>query len=101
MNSMIGRSPTIAAPTPRPANPFSLIGVSILRCGQPHFLRVFVERIKLFVVQFSLARELSAQTRNRVVEPVFFQLLPRSITCRVGHRMSAVPVGADFIESPM
>ena len=33
MNSMIGRNPTMAAPTPRPANPFSEIGVSIIRLG--------------------------------------------------------------------
>ena len=33
MNSMIGRSPTIAAPTPMPAKPFSLIGVSMIRFG--------------------------------------------------------------------
>jgi hypothetical protein len=33
MNSIIGRSPTIAAPMPKPANPFSLIGVSMMRLG--------------------------------------------------------------------
>ena len=33
MNSMIGRSPTIAAPTPMPANPSSVIGVSTTRIG--------------------------------------------------------------------
>src|SRR5260221_414758 len=31
--SMIGRSPAIAAPTPSPEKPASLIGVSITRCG--------------------------------------------------------------------
>jgi len=31
MNSTIGRSPTMAAPMPRPAKPFSLIGVSMIR----------------------------------------------------------------------
>ena len=31
MNSMIGRSPTIAAPTPMPAKPISAIGVSMTR----------------------------------------------------------------------
>jgi hypothetical protein len=31
MNSMIGRSPTIAAPTPTPAKPSSVIGVSTTR----------------------------------------------------------------------
>src|SRR5205814_8833409 len=33
MNSIIGRKPTMAAPTPSPAKPFSLIGVSIIRFG--------------------------------------------------------------------
>ena len=33
MNSMIGRSPTMAAPTPRPEKAASLIGVSITRRG--------------------------------------------------------------------
>ena len=33
MNSMIGRSPAIAAPMPMPANPSSEIGVSITRRG--------------------------------------------------------------------
>jgi hypothetical protein len=31
MNSITGRSPTIAAPTPRPAKPSSVIGVSTTR----------------------------------------------------------------------
>jgi hypothetical protein len=31
MNSTTGRSPTIAAPTPMPANPASAIGVSMTR----------------------------------------------------------------------
>ena len=31
MNSTIGRSPAIAAPTPRPAKPYSVIGVSMTR----------------------------------------------------------------------
>jgi len=31
MNSMIGRSPTMAAPMPIPAKPVSAIGVSITR----------------------------------------------------------------------
>jgi hypothetical protein len=31
MNSMTGRSPTIAAPTPIPAKPSSVIGVSTTR----------------------------------------------------------------------
>jgi len=31
MNSMTGRKPTIAAPTPTPANPSSVIGVSTTR----------------------------------------------------------------------
>jgi len=40
MNSMIGRSPTIAAPTPTPAKPSSVIGVSTTRispnsCSSP------------------------------------------------------------------
>jgi len=49
MNSIIGRNPTIAAPTPRPVNPFSLIGVSIIRLGPKaleqaltHFVRAVV-----------------------------------------------------------
>ena len=33
MNSMIGRSPTIAAPMPTPAKPLSAIGVSMTRCS--------------------------------------------------------------------
>ena len=33
MNSITGRSPTIAAPTPTPANPSSVIGVSTTRMG--------------------------------------------------------------------
>ncbi len=33
MNSMIGRSPIMADPTPRPEKPASLIGVSIIRRG--------------------------------------------------------------------
>ena len=33
MNSMMGRSPTIAAPTPNPANPASAMGVSMTRLG--------------------------------------------------------------------
>jgi hypothetical protein len=33
MNSMMGRMPAIAAPTPRPAKPFSAIGVSTTRSG--------------------------------------------------------------------
>ena len=36
MNSMIGRSPTIAAPTPMPAKPSSVIGVSTTRIS-PNF----------------------------------------------------------------
>jgi hypothetical protein len=36
MNSMIGRSPHVAAPTPRPENAASLIGVSMMRLG-PNF----------------------------------------------------------------
>ena len=36
MNSMIGRSPTIAAPMPSPAKPASAMGVSITRLG-PNF----------------------------------------------------------------
>ena len=33
MNSMTGRNPPIAAPTPIPANPSSAIGVSTIRLG--------------------------------------------------------------------
>ena len=33
MNSIIGRSPTMAAPIPIPAKPFSLMGVSIILAG--------------------------------------------------------------------
>ena len=33
MNSMTGRSPTMAAPTPTPAKPSSVIGVSTTRIG--------------------------------------------------------------------
>ena len=33
MNSITGRSPAIAAPTPSPANPSSAIGVSTTRIG--------------------------------------------------------------------
>jgi hypothetical protein len=40
MNSITGRSPTVAAPTPTPANPSSVIGVSTTRispnsCSSP------------------------------------------------------------------
>ena len=33
MNSITGRRPTIAAPTPTPAKPSSVIGVSTIRIG--------------------------------------------------------------------
>ena len=36
MNSIMGRRPAIAAPTPRPANPASAMGASITRLG-PNF----------------------------------------------------------------
>jgi hypothetical protein len=36
MNSMIGRSPTVAAPTPSPEKAASLMGVSMIRRG-PNF----------------------------------------------------------------
>jgi hypothetical protein len=38
MNSMMGLKPYIAAPTPTPVNPVSVMGVSIIRLG-PHLSR--------------------------------------------------------------
>ena len=37
MNSMIGRSPTMAAPMPRPAKPFSMMGASMTRFSPKRF----------------------------------------------------------------
>jgi hypothetical protein len=42
MNSMIGRSPTIAAPTPMPAKPISAIGVSTTRRSLKRWSRPWV-----------------------------------------------------------
>src|SRR5450631_723653 len=39
MNSITGRNPHMAAPTPKPEKPFSLIGVSMIRLGPNRFNR--------------------------------------------------------------
>ena len=69
--------------------------------GQHRFFRPFVEQIELFVRQFSLTRELRAQTRDRIVEPIFLQFLLGPVTCRVRHRVAAITIGAHFQECRM
>lgn len=44
MNSMIGLHPAMAAPTPSPVNPASVIGVSITLCS-PNYLDNYLETL--------------------------------------------------------
>src|SRR5262245_41825183 len=65
--------------------------------GRQHgFFCSSVEQIELFVRQFSLSGKLRAQTRDRVVEPIFLQFLFRPVTCRVRHRVAAVTIRPHF-----
>ena len=57
MNSMIGRSPTIAAPTPRPEKPASLIGVSITRRGPNLLEHALGDLVRAVVLGDFLAHE--------------------------------------------
>src|ERR1700731_1674987 len=54
----------------------------------------FVELIELFVRQFAFARELSAQTRDRIVESVLFQFFLGPVTGGIGHGVASVPISA-------
>ena len=57
MNSMIGRSPAIAAPTPRPEKPASLIGVSMMRLGPNLFEHPFGHLVRAVVLGDLLAHQ--------------------------------------------
>src|SRR5207248_11243427 len=46
------------------------------------------------VRQFVFAGELRAQARDRIVEPIFFELILRAITGRVRHGMPAITIRA-------
>src|SRR5947208_8209668 len=62
---------------------------------------MLVDLVELFVCQLALAGELRAQTRDRIVEPIFFQLVFRPITRRVGHGMPAITISANLDERRM
>src|SRR5581483_800367 len=47
---------------------------------------------ELLVIEFAFARQLRAQTSDRIVEPIFLQLVFGSITRRIGHRMTAITI---------
>src|SRR2546430_5895880 len=50
------------------------------------FLRLLVDLVKLLIGKFAFPGELRAQARDRIVQPIFFQLLFGPVTCRIGHR---------------
>ncbi len=62
---------------------------------------MLVDLVELLVCNFALAGELRAQTRDRIVESIFFQLIFRPITCRVGHGMPAISISANLDERRM
>src|SRR4029453_16104316 len=57
--------------------------------------------IELFVGQFPLTSELRTQTRDWIVQAIFFQFLLLPVNCWIGHRVSAVAISTDFEERRM
>ena len=62
--SMMGRRPTIAAPTPTPAKPSSVIGVSTTRCGAELLEQALAHLVGALVDADFLAHEEDAGSRR-------------------------------------
>src|SRR5947207_4801992 len=60
-----------------------------------------VQFVKFLVGQFSFAGELCAQPSNRIIQPIFLQLLLRPVAGGIRHGVPAITVGADFDKSGM
>jgi hypothetical protein len=79
---MIGRKPAIAAPTPSPANPSSVIGVSITRLG-PKF---FQQATRDFISALIFSNFLAHQKDGRIARQLFFKSEVQSVAhCHYSH----------------
>ena len=89
MNSMIGRSPTMAAPTPMPANPFSLIGVSMIRLGP----ETFEQTLAHFVGAVVFGDFFSHQKDIRIALQLFRERFVQRLTISdFSHALRAAPL---------
>ena len=88
MNSMIGFKPPIAAPAPRPAKPYSVIGVSITRFGPE-----LVEQALGDLVGALILRRLPRPSRTRARRARISSAMASRSASRTVMLVSGVPSG--------